>query len=32
MATDLMIYLAVSDLLVAILTAWGFLVGYAVLG
>jgi hypothetical protein len=32
MTPDLLIYLAVTDLLIAILTAWGFLLGYAGLG
>jgi len=32
MAPDLLICLAVSDVLIAILTAWGFLLGYVVLG
>ena len=32
MTSDLLICLAVSDVLIAILTVWGFLLGYAVLG
>jgi hypothetical protein len=32
MTPDLLICLAVSDVLIAILAAWGFLLGYAVLG
>jgi len=32
MTSDLLMCLAVSDVLIAILTVWGFLLGYAVLG
>ena len=32
MTPDLLICVAVTDLLIAILTAWGFLLGYAGLG